>query len=66
VKIKKTEYAVFVFYKLESTYKKSSKFEEVMVQNQKKMSDLKWNASSTDYITYLVILNFEKHTHQNN
>jgi hypothetical protein len=45
VKISKTEYAVFVYYKLESKYKKSSKFEEVMVQNQKKMSDLKWNAS---------------------
>jgi hypothetical protein len=39
VKISKTEYAVFVYYKLESKYKKSSKFEEVMVQNQKKMSD---------------------------
>jgi hypothetical protein len=36
VKISKTEYAVFVYYKLESKYKKSSKFEEVMVQNQKK------------------------------
>jgi hypothetical protein len=30
---------------LESKYKKISKFEEVMVQNQKKMSDFKWNAS---------------------
>jgi hypothetical protein len=45
MKISKTEYAVFVYYKLESKYKKSSKFEEVMVQNQKKKSDLKWNAS---------------------
>jgi hypothetical protein len=45
VKISKTEYAVFVQYKVESKYKKSSKFEEIMVQNQKKMSDLKWNAS---------------------
>jgi hypothetical protein len=35
-----------VYYELESKYKKSSKFEEVMVQNQKKMSDLKWNAST--------------------
>jgi hypothetical protein len=46
VKISKTEYAVFVHCKLESKYKKSIKYEEVMVQNQKKMSDLKWNASS--------------------
>jgi hypothetical protein len=45
VKFSKTEYAVFVYYKLESKFKKSNKFEEVMVQNQKKMSDLKWNAS---------------------
>jgi hypothetical protein len=45
VKILKTEYAVFVYYKLESKYKKSSKFEEVMVQNPKKMSDFKWNTS---------------------
>jgi hypothetical protein len=45
VKISKTEYAVFVYYKLESKYKKICKFEEVMVQNQKKMSDFKWNAS---------------------
>jgi hypothetical protein len=36
----------FLYYKLESKNKKSSKFEEVMVQNQKKMSDLKWNAST--------------------
>jgi hypothetical protein len=36
VKISKTENAVFVYYNLESEYKKSSKFEEVMVQNQKK------------------------------
>jgi hypothetical protein len=36
VEISKTEYAVFVYYKLESIYKTSSKFEEVMVQNQKK------------------------------
>jgi hypothetical protein len=28
--------SVFIYYKLESQYKKSSKFEEVMVQNQKK------------------------------
>jgi hypothetical protein len=35
-KISKTMY---VYYKLESKYKKSSKFEKVMVQNQKKMSD---------------------------
>jgi hypothetical protein len=34
-----------VYYKLESEYKKSNKFEEFMVQNQKKISDLKWNAS---------------------
>jgi hypothetical protein len=33
------------YHKLESIYKKSSKFEEVMIQNQKKKSDLKWNAS---------------------
>jgi hypothetical protein len=46
VKISKTEYAVFVYFKLESKYKKSSKFEEVMVQNKKKMSDLKWNESA--------------------
>jgi hypothetical protein len=45
VKISKTEHAVFVYYKLESKYKKSSKFEEVMVQNKKKKSDLIWNAS---------------------
>jgi hypothetical protein len=37
VKISKSEYAVFVYYKLESKYKKSSKFEEVMAQNQKKI-----------------------------
>jgi hypothetical protein len=44
VKISKTEYAVFVYYKLESIYKKSSKFEEVMVQNQKKnvWSQMEW------------------------
>jgi hypothetical protein len=36
VKISKTEYAVDVYYKLESKYKKSSKFEEVIVQNKKK------------------------------
>jgi hypothetical protein len=48
VKISKTEYAVFVYYKLESKYKKISKFEEVMVQNQKKMSDFKWNASGRE------------------
>jgi hypothetical protein len=35
-----------VFYKLESKYNTSSKFEEFMVQNQKKMSDLKWNESA--------------------
>jgi hypothetical protein len=35
-KILKTKYAVFVYYKLESKYKKSSKFEEVIVQSQKK------------------------------
>jgi hypothetical protein len=34
--ISKTEYAVFVYSKLESIYKKSSKFEEVRVQNLKK------------------------------
>jgi hypothetical protein len=39
----KSRYVVFVLYKLESKYKKSSKFEEVMVQNQKKKSDFKWN-----------------------
>jgi hypothetical protein len=33
------------YYKLESKYKKSIKFVEVMVQNQKKMSDFKWNSS---------------------
>jgi hypothetical protein len=46
VNITKTEYVVFVYYKLESKYNKSSKFEEVMVQNQKKMSDFKWNTST--------------------
>jgi hypothetical protein len=47
VKISKTEYAVFVYYKLESKYKKSNKFEEVMVQNQKKiMSDFIWIEST--------------------
>jgi hypothetical protein len=30
VKISKTKYAFFVYYKQESRYKKSSKFEEVM------------------------------------
>jgi hypothetical protein len=45
MEISKTEYAVFVIYKLESKYKKYSKFEEVMVQNQKKLSYLKWNAT---------------------
>jgi hypothetical protein len=50
VKISKTEYAVLVYYKLESIYKKSSKFEDVMVQNKKKMSDLKWNASPNNLL----------------
>jgi hypothetical protein len=45
VKISKPEYAVLVYYKLESTHKKSSKSSKVMVQNPKKMSDLRWNAS---------------------
>jgi hypothetical protein len=57
VKISKTEYAVFVQYEIESKYKKSSKFVEVMVQNQKKMSDLKWNASPLKRlvnVTYLI------------
>jgi hypothetical protein len=35
LKILKTEYAVFVFYKLQSKYKKSSKFEGFMLQNLK-------------------------------
>jgi hypothetical protein len=50
MRISKTEYAVFVYYKLESKYKKYCKI-EVMVQNQKKMSDLKWNASFISYNT---------------
>jgi hypothetical protein len=41
VKISKTEYAVFVYYKLESRYKKSSKFGS----KSKKKSDFKWNTS---------------------
>jgi hypothetical protein len=34
-----------VYCKLESKYKKSSKFQEVMVQDQKEISDFKWNTS---------------------
>jgi hypothetical protein len=51
VKISKTEYAVFVYYKLESKYKKSSKFEKVMIQNQQKImiSKFKWNTSAGYY-----------------
>jgi hypothetical protein len=49
MKISKIEYAVFVYHK-KSKYNKSSKFEEVMVQNHKKMTDLKWNASTNTYI----------------
>jgi hypothetical protein len=58
VKISKTEYAVFVYYKLESIYKKSSKFEEVMVQNQKKMSDLKWNESCNFNILLVFFISY--------
>jgi hypothetical protein len=57
VKISQTENAVFVYYKLESKYKKSSKFEELMVQNQKKMSDLKWNASEVTFFQNFKIEN---------
>jgi hypothetical protein len=32
----KTEYAVIIYYKQVSKYKKSRKFVEVMVQNQRK------------------------------
>jgi hypothetical protein len=49
VKISKTEYAVFVYYKQVSKYKKSSKFEEFMIQNQKKMSDFIWIESDLGY-----------------
>jgi hypothetical protein len=42
VKISKTEYTVFVYYKQDSKYKKSSKFEEVMVHNKKKMTYFIW------------------------
>jgi hypothetical protein len=52
VKISKTEHAVFVYYKLESTYK-SSKFEAWF--KIKKKSDLKWNASEPKILTVLYL-----------
>jgi hypothetical protein len=39
------------YYELESKYKKSSKYEEVIVQNQITMSDFKW-----EYVKYNVIM----------
>jgi hypothetical protein len=52
VKISKTEYAVFVYYKLESKCKKSNKFEKVMVQNKKKnvlLVKLKFNVCKNNF-----------------
>jgi hypothetical protein len=44
MEISKTEYAVFVYNKLELIFKKSRKFGHG--SKSKKMSDLKWNASN--------------------
>jgi hypothetical protein len=49
VKISKPEYAVFMYYK-KIKIEKSSKFEEVMVQNQKKKPDFKWNTPNKKII----------------
>jgi hypothetical protein len=44
VKISKTEFLCSIY--LESKYNKTSKFEEVMVHINKKMSGLNWNKSA--------------------